>query len=156
MKFIISILLSACFYNTALSQTNNGALALDSLTLTTRNVQDGSDILPLAPADPNYVEPRVQVTMQFVVKQIELLKTIEIAFETEKSKKDFKVFKLDYTVANGKSYLTIKNKFYEIVNSKVTITEELPAQLLKKKIYFSVKGVDKNQNTSNVLTKEFN
>lgn len=156
MKYIISILLSACFYNIALSQTNSEALALDSLTLTTRNVQDGSDILPLAPTDPNYVEPRVQVTMQFVVKQIELLKTIEIAFETEKGKKDFKVFKLDYTVANGKSYLTIKNKFYEIVNSKVTITEELPAQLLKKKIYFSVKGVDKNQNASNVLTKEFN
>lgn len=156
MKYIIILLLCVGLHTDTLSQTGEQTLVLDSLTLITRNVQDGSDLLPLAPTDPNYVEPKVEITMQFVVNNLQLLKTIEIIFETGKNKKDFKVFKLDYTVANGKSYLTIKNKFYEIVNSRVTITEELPAQLLKRKIFFSVKGTDKNMKTSNVLTKEFN
>ena len=154
MKYLL-LAVGIGFCSTLFSQTAS-SVSLDSLTLTTRNVQDGSDLLPLSPTDPDYKEPKVEVTIQFIIAHIEQLKNIEISFEKEKGKKDFKTFDLAYTVANGKSYLTIKDKFYEIVNAKVTINQEMPAKLLSRKIYFSVKGIDKNKNQSNVLTREFN
>ena len=81
---------------------------------------------------------------------------MSIIFEKEKGKKNFKVFQLQYIIAGGKSYLTVGNRFYPIENGKAIIREQISAELMIKKIYFSVSATDKQNLISNTLTKDFN
>ncbi len=145
-----------CLLSISARSQEIGEVKLDSLTLTTRNVQDASEFIPKLPGDTAYVEPKVEVTIRFAVSNIENLQSVEIVFEKEKRKKDFKVFKMDFVTNASGSFLKIKNRTYPVVNAIVIITEPVAATLLSRKIYFSVQATDKNQRVSNILTQEFN
>lgn len=136
------------------SQTSE--IKLDSLSFRFRDLQDENLLTPLSPSSPNYKESQVEVTIQFTISNLEVLKSIDIVFEKAKNKKDLKIFTLLYAKANGKDYLTYKDKAYEIVGNKVIIVQTVNEMLLKRKIYFSLQATDTQNKTSNTLIKEFN
>jgi hypothetical protein len=120
------------------------------------NVQDSYDTSPFPEGHPQYKEPRVDVVISFTISNLNNLKQVNVVFEKEKGKKNFKVFQLQYVVAEGKSYLTVGNRFYPIVNGKAVIREQVNAELMRRKIYFSISAIDKQNLNSNTLTRDFN
>lgn len=156
MKFLFLLVAIAIFQCNLFAQNNNSAVKLDSLNLFVRNLQDENELIPFPPGNSQYKDALIEVTIQFKVSNFTNLKVIEVSLANEKGKKDFKSWNLDYIFADGKSYLSMKGNNYEIINSKVTITDQVSAALLKRKLYFSVKGIDTEKKSSNILIQEFN
>lgn len=156
MKFTIYFFAFNIFFFSYAANSQDIPNVLDSLSFVMANVQDSYDATPFPEGHPQYREPRVDVVITFTVNNINNLKQVEIIFEKEKGKKNFKAFSLQHTISEGKSYLTVGNRFYPIVNGKVVIREQINAELMKRKIYFSVTATDKQNNKSNTLSRDFN
>ncbi len=152
----VFILLVCCFMSSQTFSQESGSVSIDNLTITTRNIQDMSELVPLAPSDTGYVEPKIEVSISFSVSDVNNLKSIEILFEKQKGLKDLKTFRLDKVTADGQTFLSYNKKKYPISGSQVLITESVPSIVLKRKIFFSVKAVDNENLISNILRKEFN
>lgn len=154
MKCLFYFLAFALYCTPTKAQTS--VIVLDSLSFLMANVQDSYDASPFPEGHPQYKEPRVDVVITFTISNLDKLKQVNVIFEKEKGKKNFKVFQLQYVVSAGKSYLTVGNRFYPIENGKAVIREQINAELMRRKIYFSVSATDQQNLISNTLTKDFN
>ena len=139
----------------AFSQTSE-RVKLDSLKITMRNVKEHPKMKLLAHTDSMYVEPRVEVIAQMMVTGSTHLKTVEIAFEKTQGGKDFKTYSLNYVEDASGGYLSYKGRRFPIINSIVTISEHVPAEVLKHQFFVSVHAVDKTLKLSNFLVRALN
>ena len=139
----------------AISQTIR-TVKLDSLKISMRSIASHPKMNALPQSDSLYVEPRVEVSAQMMVTGSTNLKTVEIAFEKTQGGKDFKNYSLDYVADAAGGYLSYKGKRFPVVNSVVTISEQVPAVMAKQKFFVSVHAVDKTLNLSNILTRAVN
>lgn len=150
--FFLFSLLSG--FSAPVSAQYRESMQLDSLEIYIRNAQDADELIPLSPDDSAYVEPTVEVVIQFSAGNVNNLAQVEISLGTAKGKNDLRNFVLDYTEEKGAGVLTRRNASHAVRGSKVTVVEKVPAGMLNRKICVSVKATDKNRVSSNVLSKE--
>ncbi|MDB5257338.1 MAG: hypothetical protein JWM14_2033 [Chitinophagaceae bacterium] len=131
MKFLIWFSAFVCIVAGSTVKAQSTSVLLDSLSFIMANVQDSYDASPYPEGHPQYKEPRVDVIITFKITNVDSLKQVNVVFEKEKDKKNFKVIQLQYVVADGKSYLTAGNHFYPIQNGKAIIREQVNAELMR-------------------------
>lgn len=157
-KYVLNFTKSALFLllfivcNALSAQTT--AIKLDSLTINMRDVKHESK--PAISRDSVHFQNWVEVSIQFNIKGVSNLKTVELTFEKTKGARDFKTFTLNYLKDASGRYLSFKGKRFPIKNSWVTISQTLPKKLLNHKVYLSIQALDKASVASNTLTLTVN
>lgn len=148
----IVFLLFFLFSISAFAQQSN--IKLDSLKISMRDVKHESTT-PI-PSDSVSFQNWVEVSIQFCIKGMTHLKTVELTFEKTKGAKDFKTFSLNYLKDASGKYLSFRGKRYPIKNSWATISQTIPKKLLNHRVFLSIQATDKASTSSNTLSLTVN
>lgn len=99
---------------------------IDSLNVSFFNEQSAAELAPPSTDDPVSRNISIGAFISFYISNPELVKDVTVQLGKESTKGDYRSLKFSCVKEGGKYFLTMGNSFYELINNKVYIKQNIP------------------------------